>query len=215
LAPRPSGDGVLAPALPAGLMIDLAAAARALGDELFARLVALARTPQLLVATDYDGTIAHLVDRPTRPFPLDANVDAMRAPAALPSTDAAVSSGRALRALAAVSRLPREVHRVGWHGGAFGVDDFDDIDPDADRRLTELRAQLLELRRANPDVVIELKPLGAAVHLRGRPADQREAVSAWVRDTSARLGIEPVEGRDVFDLTVIPGSKGHALTALR
>src|SRR5699024_3186350 len=41
------------------------------------------------------------------------------------------------------------------------------------------------------------------------------AVSAWVRDTSARLGIEPVEGRDVFDLTVIPGSKGHALTALR
>ena len=63
LAPRPPGDGVLAPALPAGLMIDLAAAARALGDELFARLVALARTPQLLVATDYDGTIAHLVDQ--------------------------------------------------------------------------------------------------------------------------------------------------------
>ena len=216
LAPRPTGDGLLAStALPAGPMIDLAAVARALGDELYARLVALARTPQLLVATDYDGTIAHLVDRPTRAFPLDANVDAMRALAALPSTDSAVISGRSLRDLAAMSRLPREVHLVGSHGGEFGIDDFDDIDPDADRRLTELRAQLLELRRAHPDVVIELKPLGAAVHLRGRPADQREAVSAWVRDTSARLGIEPVEGRDVFDLTVIPGSKGHALTALR
>ena len=91
LAPRPTGDGLLAStALPAGPMIDLAAVARSLGDELYARLVALARTPQLLVATDYDGTIAHLVDRPTRAFPLDANVDAMRALAALPSTDSAV-----------------------------------------------------------------------------------------------------------------------------
>src|SRR5699024_10790851 len=145
---------------------------------------------------EHDGMLAHLADRPTRAFRVEANVDAMRALAALPSTDSAVISGRSLRDLAAMSRLPREVHLVGSHGGEFGIDDFDDIAPDTEQRLTALRADLLDLHRAHPDIVIEYKPLGAAVHLRGRPADQRRAVSAWVRETSARLGIEPVEGRD-------------------
>ncbi|MGO1765045.1 MAG: hypothetical protein ACTHZJ_10070, partial [Brevibacterium yomogidense] len=80
-----TSPGTLQSAAPAGaargdgLLIDLAEAARTLGDDIFSRLVALSRSPQLLVATDYDGTIAPLVDRPTRAFPLDLNVATMRA----------------------------------------------------------------------------------------------------------------------------------------
>ncbi|HLS32891.1 MAG TPA: trehalose-phosphatase, partial [Brevibacterium sp.] len=198
-----------------GLLVDLAEASRILGRDLFSRLVELARSPRLLVATDYDGTIAPLVDRPTRAFPLDLNVATMRALSTLPSTQSAVISGRSLRDLAAMSRLPREVHLVGSHGGEFGIDDFDDIAPETERRLTALRSALLDLHRDNPDVFLEFKPLGAAVHLRGHTAAQRAAVTVWVQETCERIGIEPVRGRDVFDLTVIPGSKGDALDDLR
>ena len=216
-----TSPGTLQSAAPAGaargdgLLIDLAEAARTLGDDIFSRLVALSRSPRLLVATDYDGTIAPLVDRPTRAFPLDLNVATMRALSTMPSTQSAVISGRSLRDLAAMSRLPREVHLVGSHGGEFGIDEFDDIAPQTQERLTALRSALLDLSREHPDLLLEFKPLGAAVHLRGRPPAQREAVTAWVQETCARVGIEPVRGRDVFDLTVIPGSKGDALEALR
>jgi trehalose-phosphatase len=210
----PSG-GVGRPGLGGGLLVDLAEASRRLGDALFGRLVELVRTDSLLIATDYDGTIAPLVDRPTRAYPLELNVETMRALAGLPATHSAVISGRSLRDLAAMSRLPREVHLVGSHGGEFGIDDFDDIGETEELRLTDLREALLELRRRLPSVFIELKPLGAAVHLRGRTEDERAQITAWVHATADRLGIEPVAGRDVFDLTVIPGSKADALVALR
>ncbi|WP_035280238.1 trehalose-phosphatase [Brevibacterium album] len=206
----------LAPAgLPGGLLVDLAEASRLLGEELFVRLTRLVRAESLLIATDYDGTIAPLVDRPTRAYPLDLNVETMRALAGLPATHSAVISGRSLRDLAAMSRLPREVHLVGSHGGEFGIDDFDDIGPEEEGRLTELRAALLELRRSCPNVFIELKPLGAAVHLRGRAEEERAHITSWVHATAQRLRIAPVTGRDVFDLTVIPASKADALASLQ
>ncbi|HEX8346908.1 MAG TPA: trehalose-phosphatase, partial [Actinoplanes sp.] len=87
--------------------------AAAVDPELRAAVTRLARVPQLLVACDYDGTLAPLVDDPTRAAPLPEAVAAIRALAALPQTVVAVVSGRALRDLAALSRLPSEVHLVG------------------------------------------------------------------------------------------------------
>ena len=81
----------------------------------------IARVPQLLVACDYDGTLAPIVEDPTPAVPLPEAVAAVRALAALPQTTVAVISGRALRDLAALSRLPGEVHLVGSHGSEFDV----------------------------------------------------------------------------------------------
>ncbi len=92
----------------------------------------IARLPQLLVACDYDGTLAPLVDDPTRAEPLPEAVAAIRALATLPQTTVAVVSGRALRDLATLSRLPSEVHlarqarlrvRPGLHPAARAGDD--------------------------------------------------------------------------------------------
>lgn len=47
-----------------GLLGDLAEASRALPDDLFRRLFEVSRSPSLLIATDYDGTIAPIVDNP-------------------------------------------------------------------------------------------------------------------------------------------------------
>ena len=83
------------------------------------RLLELSRSPILLVACDYDGTLAPIVEDPTRAHPHRESVAALRALAAYPDTHVAVVSGRSLRDLAALSRLPSEIHLVGSHGSEF------------------------------------------------------------------------------------------------
>ena len=92
-----------------------------LDTELRAALADIARVPQLLIGCDYDGTLAPLVDDPAAAGPLPEAVAAVRALAALPQTVVAVISGRALRDLATLSRLPSEVHLVGSHGSEFDL----------------------------------------------------------------------------------------------
>lgn len=84
----------------------------------------LARTPSLLVACNYGGTLSHNGDPQVASQPLAESATALRALAALPNTHTAVISGRALRDLAADSRLPREVHLVGSHGAEFDSEFF-------------------------------------------------------------------------------------------
>src|ERR1700744_311221 len=71
-------------------------------------LAAIARTPRLLVACDYDGTLAPIAADPLSVRPLPETMTALRSLAGLAETTAAVISGRALRELAAMSRLPTE-----------------------------------------------------------------------------------------------------------
>ena len=73
------------------------------------------------MACNYGGTLSPLTSGPTAAAPLNNSVVALRALAALPHTHAAVISGRSLRDLAAVSRLPGAVHLVGSHGAEFDI----------------------------------------------------------------------------------------------
>jgi len=84
----------------------------------------LARTPSLLVACNYGGTLSYHGDSSVPSQPLAESATALRALASLPNTHTAVLSGRPLRDLAADSRLPREVHLVGSHGAEFDSEFF-------------------------------------------------------------------------------------------
>jgi trehalose-phosphatase len=134
--------------------------------ELDERLGLLAQAPQLLVACDYDGTVAPLVDDPMAAEPNRETVGALRTLAGLPLTEVAVISGRSLRDLAALSRLPTEVHLVGSHGSEWDIG--------FGRGLTEaqldLRAQiksdLAAIAESTPGARLETKP--AAVATTGR-----------------------------------------------
>ena len=107
-------------------------------------LARLAREPHLLVACDYDGTLAPIVDVPGEARPARESVAALRALAALPDTSVAVISGRSLHDLAALSRLPEEIHLVGSHGTEFDVGFARALAPEArelrDRVTEELHA---------------------------------------------------------------------------
>ncbi|MGO1051183.1 trehalose-phosphatase [Crossiella sp. CA198] len=190
--------------------------AETLPIELRRAIIQLARTPRLLVACDYDGTLAPIVADPERARPLPESVNALRSLAALPATTIAVISGRALRDLATLSRLPAEVHLVGSHGSEFDVGFVHELDAAAKDRLTRVRRAIEEIVTDAPGVHLEFKPASVAVHSRRAEPEVGERVFAAVRQGPCTWAdIQVTEGKAVIELAVIQTDKGHALDVLR
>jgi trehalose 6-phosphate phosphatase len=190
--------------------------AEALPAELRRAIVQIARTPRLLVACDYDGTLAPIVEDPEQARPLPEAVHALRALAGLHETTAAVISGRALRDLATLSRLPSEVHLVGSHGSEFDVGFVHALDAEARRLHRRLESDLAILTDGAEGVTLETKPASIAVHVRRAPAEVGERVLADVRKGPCTWdGVHVTEGKAVIELAVMETNKGHALDVLR
>ncbi|MFC9788236.1 trehalose-phosphatase [Rhodococcus sp. NPDC127528] len=184
--------------------------------ELRRRLVSVARTPRLLVASDYDGTMAPIVSDPSKAFPHAESVRALRSLASLPATTSAVISGRALRDLAMLSRLPVEVQLVGSHGSEFDVGFVHEISDDARRLLRELTEELQEIAAEGAGLTVEIKPASAALHVRNAAPEIGEAALERVRGGAATWnGVQVTEGKAVIELAVIATDKGEALDILR
>ena len=180
------------------------------------RVSALARMPRLLIASDYDGTLAPLVDDPMQAYPRRESVVAMRTLAELPQTDVAVISGRALRDLAALSRLPEEIRLVGSHGGEFDVDFSNGLSP-AQTELRNTLSSLAEQLTADvPGCQIERKPAGLAVHFRTvDPGFVSDAQERLMREIGDLEGVAVRRGHNVIDFAVYETDKGRALQELR
>ena len=176
----------------------------------------IARVPRLLVACDYDGTLAPLVDDPAYATPLPGATASIRALASLPQTTVAVISGRSLRDLAALSRMPSEVQLVGSHGTEFDVGFVGRIQPELAHLRTRLGQAALELAREHPGVKLEQKPASVAVHTRGAGSAAAAAVVDLVRSGPATWpGVHVTTGRDVVELAVYAADKGTAVDDLR
>ena len=148
-----------------------------LPSELLRALTTVARVPRLLVACDYDGTMAPIVANPDDARPLTESAAALRALAALPTTTAALISGRALRDLATLSRMPAEVHLVGSHGSEFDTGFVHAIDDSAKALLGKIKDTLSAIAAEYAGVAIEIKPASIALHVRNAdPDDAREAL---------------------------------------
>ncbi|AUS78517.1 trehalose-phosphatase [Actinoalloteichus sp. AHMU CJ021] len=190
--------------------------AEALPAELRRAIVQLARTPRLLVACDYDGTLAPIVVDPDHAQPLPESVHALRSLAALPATVTAVISGRALRDLAALSRLPAEVHLVGSHGSEFDVGFVHELGAEATTLLRRIQSELDPLADEGQGIHLEVKPASVAVHVRRAEPAVAERVLETVRTGPATWdGVQVTEGKAVIELAVVQTNKGNALDTLR
>ncbi|GAA4611912.1 trehalose-phosphatase [Saccharopolyspora hordei] len=190
--------------------------AEALPAQLRREIVQLARTPRLLVACDYDGTLAPIVADPTQAKPLPESVHALRSLAALPATTTAVISGRALRDLATLSRLPAEVYLVGSHGSEFDVGFVHELQPEATQLRTELQRGVQDVVRGKDGVTLEAKPASIAVHVRRAEPDVAHEVLEAVRNGPGKWdGVSVTEGKAVIELSVVQTDKGNALDTLR
>ena len=186
-------------------------------DPALLRAVAeLARKPRLLVACDYDGTLAPITADPLFVPPLPEAVTALRSLASLPETIAAVISGRALRELAAMSRLPAEVHLVGSHGSEFDIGFVHALDSKARVLRRSLVAVLRRLTSDAEGVILEVKPASVAVHVRQADPKVAAQVLAKIKEgPGAWEGVQVTDGDAVLELSAIRTDKGEALDMLR
>jgi trehalose 6-phosphate phosphatase len=171
-----------------------------------------AATPHLLVASDFDGTLAPIVSNPADARPLPSAAEALLALAGLPSTTVALVSGRALSTLRELSSMPPPVHLVGSHGAEFDTGFAHDIDQELLNRIT---AELTEIAANRPGVTVEPKLASVALHVRNASAadgadaldEARAAARAWDAEVTA--------GKAVLEFAVISTDKGEAIDIIR
>jgi trehalose 6-phosphate phosphatase len=186
-----------------------------------AGLDALAPARSLLVALDFDGVLAPLVDDPSAARPLPASAAAVRRLAAHDGTTVVMLSGRGRDDLAAVSGFGPPVGLVGSHGA-----EYDDelgallgrgglLTDEQARRRTALLDGLRALVERAPGARLETKPAGAAVHVRGMDPAAGAALLERARAEWAGDGVDATAGKDVLDLAVVETTKGAAVDALR
>ncbi|GAA4434738.1 trehalose-phosphatase [Phytohabitans houttuyneae] len=176
----------------------------------------IARVPNLLIACDYDGTIAPIVLDPSRAVPLPESVAAIRALAALPQTTVAVISSRALRDLAALSRLPSEVHLVGSHGSEFDIGFVERLAPELVEVRTRLQTAVRQIAQNQSGVRLEAKPASVAVHVRAAEPEVAARVLDALRAGPATWPeVTVTDGKQVMELSVLPTNKGAAVDQLR
>ena len=190
--------------------------AEALPAEVRRAIVQIARTPRLLVACDYDGTLAPITANPDEARPLPESVGALRSLAGLHETTTAVISGRALRDLATLSRLPSEVNLVGSHGSEFDIGFIHELDDKAKALHRRLEHELEQLVLDVPGVSLEVKPASIAVHVRRAEHAAGRRVLAAVHDGPSNWdGVTTTDGKEVVELAVVKTDKGNALDTLR
>ncbi|HEY8912178.1 trehalose-phosphatase [Lacisediminihabitans sp.] len=180
----------------------------------------LARTRRLLVALDFDGTLAPEVDDPEAARALPEARAAVLRLNAMPNTRVALVSGRALASLIQVSGLPDSVLLVGSHGIELRLDSPDDqigLNTAEVTRVGVLGDVLGEVADSIDQVWLEPKPAGFALHTRlATEHDSRIAHLVALSETAAELDDLTVrEGKNVLEFSVRSTTKGEALEHLR
>jgi len=186
----------------------------ALPADLAAALRDVAAADRLLVATDFDGTLAPIVEDPAAAAAAPGALAALRALAELPQTTVVLVSGRSRETLATLAPLPPTVHLIGSHGAETDLP----LELDAAERdlLAQVRAELQAITDSADGILLEPKPAGAALHVRRatRP-DAARVTAAVLAGPAARAGVHVTTGKEVVELSVRETSKGLALDALR
>ncbi|GAA4664816.1 trehalose-phosphatase [Frondihabitans cladoniiphilus] len=179
----------------------------------------IATTPTLLVALDFDGTLAPEVDQPgaARALP-DAQAALLRL-VDQPGTSVALVSGRALASLQEVSEAPASFLLVGSHGVEYRVGGSTEVSLSDDELALRRTVETILHEASAPydSVIVEEKPAGFALHTRLADEATTTAVQAEVRRRIAveAPGVTERLGKNVLEYSVKSASKGDALDRLR
>ena len=184
----------------------------------------LAQVDQLLVAMDFDGTLAEFSDSPTDVRAVPGAVEALQDLAACPGVLVVLISGRHLTQLSDVSGLPilanpgdGDVRLVGSHGAQPADQPADGAGRAQLDALKALGEKAEELAATDPGLWVEYKPLSVGLHSRqaedievARKADEALAEFAETLPTD----IQVTWGRDILELSVAISTKGSYIAGL-
>lgn len=179
------------------------------------------RTGRLLVALDFDGTLAEIVPRPADAALIEGAADALRTLARRADTVLAVITGRGV---ADVRRRVgmNDIHYAGNHGLEIEGPGMRWVHPGAQAERGTLDTVLARLENKFaewPEVIIEDKLVSLSVHFRtvmDTHDNDRivEAVYAAARTDGGRIRL--TDGRKVVEIRPdVEWDKGHAFTKLR
>jgi trehalose 6-phosphate phosphatase len=170
-----------------------------LGDEALDAIALLREAPErTCLLSDFDGTLAPIVDDPASSVPLPGAMEVLHR-LARRFTTVAVVSGRPAAFLAAALGVGSGASRLGAYGlyGAerVGPDGEVVIDPETEEWAASVTAAADELRDVvPPGVVIERKRTAATVHWRSAPEHELVALDL-ARGAADRHGLELRTGR--------------------
>lgn len=184
---------------------------------------AVAATDTLLVALDFDGTLAPLVNEPMTARMATSTRTAVERLAALPRTPVAFVSGRSLADLRIIAEHADDspIILAGSHGAEFWIPGEGAIEPADDAVDAALRDQLLAhavaATNAMTGVWIEPKTFGLGVHTRtAEPAvaaDADAAVDAIV--TAEAPHWRRRTGKNIVEYAFRHEGKDSAIAVLR
>lgn len=176
----------------------------------------LARTPRLLIATDFDGTMGPIVPHPDDASASPGVVDLLKRAMALPQTFVAVVSGRALADLRRrLGPLPG-AWLVGGHGSEISGPDIEDSPDDVSLLLESIAEPLRRIAPPAAGFLHERKPMSIAVHYRQvDPAVATEAIQAITRTVAEPAGLRLRPGKMVLELLAVDADKGRGLQKVR
>lgn len=193
--------------------------AKPLLSDIHGALARVATAEQVLIALDFDGTIAAITSTPEQARPSREMEDTLAAIAGNPRYSLAIVSGRSLADLRQRLRIPATY--VGNHGLEIEGDGVLFVHENAvharnviEQATWDVEAALVGIR----SVQVERKGLSATVHYRNAPA----ALERWIRET-VRFTLRPYRRR----LVTVPAiqaveirprvnwHKGHAVGLLR
>ncbi|QWT25083.1 trehalose-phosphatase [Subtercola sp. PAMC28395] len=188
-------------------------------SDLAEKLTQLAATERLLVALDFDGTLAPEVDAPENARALPEARAAILRLLELPDTRVALVSGRAMASLQHVAEAPDSLLLVGSHGVEFRLDSPEiTLDQSAgEREQVDRLGETLEAVAARFDQVwVETKPAGFALHTRlASEEDSRAAHEAALTETADAVDALTVrDGKNVIEFSLRSATKGDALRHL-
>ena len=155
-------------------------------------LETIAHTERLLVALDFDGTLAPLQDDPMQSRALPESAAAIGRLAALPATTVAYVSGRSLPDLRVIGEHDdaSKVWLAGSHGveywiageGMLPVEQHPEEIVVRDSLRSEIEAEIADL----PGVSVEPKTYGVGIHTRAASEEDARRTSGRVDDPAAQ-----------------------------
>jgi trehalose 6-phosphate synthase/phosphatase len=206
-------NGAAAPPLPSPSTLPAA---------LVTALEGFAMHPSLLIALDFDGVLAPIVQVPSEARMPATTQRHLSTLVHLPGVRVALVSGRTLADLREVASPPPGTLLVGSHGAEFS----DPLDPDSppapalDDEQAQLLARVIEglerISADHPGTHVEIKPTGAVLHTRRAERDVAAKATQEALDGPAVWpDVHLTKGKEVVELSVVATTKGTALKRLR
>jgi trehalose 6-phosphate phosphatase len=196
------------------------------GEGLRVGLAAFAARPRVVVAVDFDGTLAPFVTDPLQARAVPGGLEALRDAAALSGVTTAVVSGRDLATLETLTGIGPDdgITLIGSHGAQTNLRDRagqvsaaggGPLDGAAAALLATVNDELEAIRSRYPAARLEHKPAAVVLHTRDVEPSAAEAATKAAHEAGRRhAGVHVIPGKQVVELAVSAADKGSALADL-